>query len=162
MAYPGWLTDERIVERDVFEWGDKTYSVFVLRADVEPDLQDFVAFIEQHGDDESFLIISEDVPEQYRLPVLGPEVIEFTELAGERDRCRKATERELEPDLVPADQLDAYIVWRIEVFAALIDYKQKAADEAEANGKNELYKQFMRTLVDARSSYAYLLSRQVI
>ncbi len=64
--------------------------------------------------------ISDEVPENYRNPMVFRELTEFELLQNESDRCLKALNAELE--IVPENLRKDYVLFRREVFESLIDY----------------------------------------
>lgn len=67
--------------------------------------------------------ISDEVPEDYREPMVLHELTEFELLTGEEDRCVKALDAELK--IVPEEIKGDYVKFRRGVFESLIKYLEQ-------------------------------------
>lgn len=106
----------------VVEFGGSQIPYAILKKSVESRLPGFVGY--PGG---KHLFISEEVPAPFRELQLIHEIIEFTELRGVPGRCRQALIRELA--LVPAEIRDAYVAYRRDFFAGLVEYYETSPDE---------------------------------
>ena len=93
----------------------------VLKKEVEPNLPGFLGYA-----DGEHLIISEEVPKEYRRPQLIHE-IECARRKGQKGRCVEALKRELEN--VPFGIRPEYIKYRTNFFANLVAFYQDSEDE---------------------------------
>lgn len=83
-----------------------------------------------------FLFISEDVPEEFREYMLRHEVREFTQRAGQEDRCLATLKQELQE--IPAEIRQRYIEMRLKLFQDLVAHYATEQDEALADIKRQL------------------------
>jgi len=73
--------------------------------------------------------ISDEVPENYREPMVFHEMMEFEPLKGQEGRCLKSLIAELET--VPRTQKADYIQFRKKVFVSLLDYLKRKEPSSE-------------------------------
>ncbi len=124
---PAWLKEYKVGSGRISH-GGKRFSYSILRKEFELKLPGFVGFPQGH------LFISEEVPENYRKPILIHEWLEFTQFAGQKGRCVKALEREL--DFAPkGDGCMAYLKYRELFFERLIEFYR---DSNEVNDEFKL------------------------
>lgn len=141
MIRPTWLSDEIVVRETMFEWNGIVRPLYILIADLRSAPPNFVGFPPPR----EFFIVSEAVPVEYWRAVLGHEAIEFLEYGEQPNRCRLATERELE--LVAAAELEEYITWRIKFFEGLSNWAMQADGDTD---------QLWQIVEGAAMSLAYL------
>jgi len=117
---PDWMRENEVRVGQV-EYDGRQVTYTVLKKGLEPRLLGFL------GQSEGNFFISEEVPEAYVEPQLIHEIIEFTELVGEKGRCLESLKRELEtvPDEIKVD----YIKYRLDFFARLIEFYKESEDE---------------------------------
>lgn len=94
----------------------------IIKKELAPTLPGFLGYF--NGE---HLFISEEVPEEYRMPQLVHEIIEFTELKDKKGRCLEALKREL--SIVPEEIKQSYLEYRKKFFAKLIEYYKDSQDE---------------------------------
>ena len=139
-AIPAWLKKYKVGTGSFFYKGERI-SYSIISKDFEPRLPGFVGFPEGH------LFISEEVPKDYRKSMLIHEWLEFTEFAGQKGRCVKALECEL--DFAPkGDECLRYLNYRKLFFEKLIEFyrnSKEVSDEfkMEIQGSYELLKQLV-------------------
>jgi hypothetical protein len=101
--------------------GDFKFSYFVMPQEMEPNLNNFVYRCTGKPEDGYVFGISDNVQEEFRQYAVAHEFIEFMQIGlDQKDRCRKALEREIE--LVPEDIKSDYLSMRKDFFRDLIDY----------------------------------------
>jgi hypothetical protein len=113
-----------IVGEGTVEVEGQTYQYHIMDPDLQPDLKYFLGFPGQN-----FLLVSSDVPEEYREHVLRHEVVEFIYHAEEVGRCVASLRQELEG--VPESIRAAYTTFRREQFRGLVAFyaNQEGVDE---------------------------------
>jgi len=131
---PDWIIANVVGVGEV-EYKGQTIPYTILKKELAPKLPGFLGFPKGEN-----LFISEEVPEQFRLPQLVHEIIEFTELVGQKGRCLEALKREL--SIVPEKIKQEYIEYRRDFFARLVEYYKES--------KNEDFKS------EIQASYEYL------
>lgn len=134
---PNWIKNNEVGTGQV-EYDSEKIPYTILKKDLEPRLPGFLGYL--NGEN---LFISEEVPEAFRLPQLIHEIIEFTELKGQKGRCVEALKRELET--VPEGIKKDYIRYRTDFFARLVEFYKSSNDEdfkTEIKASHE----FLRTL----------------
>ena len=67
--------------------------------------------------------ISDEVPKEYREPMVFHELTEFELLKCTESKCLKSLKAELER--VPEDMMQSYIIFRTEVFESLIGFLEQ-------------------------------------
>jgi hypothetical protein len=114
MDAPRWIIDNRI-STGFIEYKGNKISYSILKKELEPKLPGFLGYFEG-----KFLFISEEVPEKFRHLQLIHEVIEFTELKGEKGRCLAALKEELK--LISSEDMKEYVSYRKKFFKNLVEY----------------------------------------
>ncbi|MEI8343481.1 MAG: hypothetical protein WCF93_00855 [Candidatus Moraniibacteriota bacterium] len=128
-SIPTWLKKYKVGSGSFFYNGERI-SYSIISKDFEPRLPGFIGFPEGQ------LFISEEVPENYRKPMLIHEWVEFTEFAGQKGRCVKALKRELDFAPKGAERM-AYLEYRKSFFEKLIEFYRNS-DEASDEFKTEI------------------------
>ncbi len=139
-AVPAWLKKYKVGSGRISYRGER-FSYSILRKEFELRLPGFVGFPEGH------LFISEDVPKDYRKPILIHEFVEFTEFAGQVDRCRRAVVRELF-HAPKGEEYSRYLEYRKTFFERLIEFYRDSNDvsdefKTEIQGSYKLLKQLV-------------------
>ena len=131
---PIWMSNHQ-VERGDIVYGDKKYDYTVLKKVVNPALPGFLGVFNGH------YLISEEVPEAFRIPQLLHEVIETTELAGQKGRCLAALQRELAT--ISDEMRLTYIPYRRDFFERLLVFAEQTKRDEDS-------------LTEIRAALAYL------
>jgi hypothetical protein len=131
---PDWMKNNEVGASEVEHEGRKILYTIVDKS-LEPKLPGFMGYL-----DGEHLFISEEVPDEFRIPQLVHEIIEFTELKDQKGRCLEALKRELK--IVPDNIKPAYLKYRTIFFEKLIEYYK--------NSKKEDFK------TEIRASYDFL------
>jgi len=118
---PDWIKANEVGKGEIEHKGLKV-PYTVLKKELEPRLPGFLGY--PNGE---HLFISEEVPEKFRIPQLTHEIIEFTELEGQKGRCLEALKRELA--IVPEEIREEYLEYRTNFFANLVKLYEKSEDE---------------------------------
>jgi len=118
---PDFIKDHE-VEKGEMRMGDERIPFTVLKKELEPSLPGFLGFSKG-----KHLFISEEVPEDFRIPQLCHEIVEFVELKGKEGRCLESLKRELET--VREEIKKEYIHYRRMFFERLVAYYQDSEDE---------------------------------
>lgn len=118
---PDWIKTNEVGSGEI-EYGGKKFPYTVLRKELVPTLPGFLGYLNVEH-----LFISEEVPEEFRVPELIHEIIEFTELKDQKGRCVEALKRELL--IVPEGMRQRYLEYRRDFFARLIEYYKNSDDE---------------------------------
>ncbi len=142
-AVPTWLKKYKVGSGSFFYNGERI-SYSIISKDFEPRFPGFVGFPEGH------LFISEEVPKDYRKPILIHEFVEFTEFAGQVDRCRRAVVRELF-HAPKGEEYSRYLEYRKTFFERLIEFYRDSNDvsdefKMEIQGSYELLKKLIAQL----------------
>lgn len=116
------------INMEEIEYKDKKIPYTILKKEFAPQLPGFLWY-----PDGEYLFISEEVPEKFRKPQLIHEIVEFTELKGQKGRCLKA----LKTELLEVEEAikKEYIEYRTDFFARLIELYKNSEDE---NFKTEI------------------------
>jgi len=118
---PEWIKANQVGLGEV-NYNGKKIPFTILKKELAPKLPGFLGY--PNGE---HLFISEEVPEKFRAPQLIHEIIEFTELSGQKGRCVEALKREL--SVVPEEIKQEYLEYRINFFTKLVEYYQESQDE---------------------------------
>lgn len=133
-ARPDWIKTNEVGTGEI-EYGGKKIPYTILKRELAPALPGFLGY--PNGE---HLFISEEVPEKFRAPQLIHEIVEFTELKGQKGRCVEALKHEL--SVVPDEIRQEYLEYRRIFFARLVAYYK--------DSKNEEFK------AEIQTSYEYL------
>lgn len=120
-ARPEWIKTNEVGTGEI-EYEDKKIPFTILKKELAPTLPGFLGYAKGEH-----LFISEEVPEKFRSPQLIHEIVEFTELKGQKGRCVEALKREL--SVVPEEIRQEYLEYRRNFFARLIEYYKDSKDE---------------------------------
>ena len=118
---PDWIKTHEVGVGEV-EYEGQRIPYTVLNKDLEPNLPGFLGYPDGEN-----LFISEEVPEEYRLPQLIHEIVEFTKLKDKKGRCVEALKHEL--SFVPGKIWEEYLEYRTDFFARLVEYYKGSKDE---------------------------------
>ncbi len=140
---PAWLKKYKVGSGSFFYNGERI-SYSILSKEFELRLPGFVGFPQGH------LFISEEVPKNYRKPMLIHEWVEFTKFTGQKGRCVKALTRELDFAPKGAERM-AYLKYRKLFFERLIGFyrdSNEVSDEfkTEIQGSYELLRKLIAQL----------------
>ena len=142
-SVPAWLKKYKVGSGRISYRGER-FSYSILSKEFELRLPGFVGFPQGH------LFISEEVPEDYRKPILIHEFVEFTEFAGQVDLCRRAVVRELF-HAPKGEEYSRYLEYRKTFFERLIEFYRDSNDvsdefKMEIQGSYELLKKLIAQL----------------
>lgn len=118
---PSWIKNNEVGVGEI-EYGGKKIPYTILKKESVPTLPGFLGY-----PNAEYLFISEEVPENFRAPQLIHEIIEFTELKGQKGKCVEALKREL--SFVPEEIRQEYFKYRRIFFKRLIEYYKDFKDE---------------------------------
>lgn len=118
---PAWIKTNEVGSSEI-EYGGKKIPYTILKKELAPALPGFLGY--PNGE---HLFISEEVPEKFRALQLIHEIVEFTELKGQKGRCVEALKREL--SVLPQEIRQEYLEYRRNFFAKLIEYYKNSTDE---------------------------------
>lgn len=118
---PNWIKNNEVGVGEI-EYGGRKIPYTILKKESVPTLPGFLGYPKAE-----YLFISEEVPEEFRVPQLIHEIIEFTELTGQKGRCVEALKREL--SVIPEEIKQKYIEYRRDFFKRLIEYYKNFEDE---------------------------------
>lgn len=121
MKYPDW-TNDKIVKEILFYYEDAGHLLLVMNRDLSPYFEGFVGF----PPGEEFLIISEDVPEHYRAPMLIHEITK-QKLPDEEGRSICALQKET--NYVIVEDFMNYRLYRLDFFERLVAWALTMAGE---------------------------------